>query len=502
MPPPLPLPLPLPLRDADAFHALAREEVHLRQSLQASIDAQSEGLLAGFAAVAASSNPDEASSSSSSPGRRTGTARSESGASRNGRGRGSMVIMPVRQPAPPQRLGLQGARRGIARAMAQLEGLKAHEEELLEVALAAHEEDLAVAEALGRKREGLEASIRGIEMEDSNRQVQGLCDEERLLDEEIRDLETKLAGMKTRHRHLRAEIEGLDNRVQSQLSSYRAALTLAEKETRNFLARPSSSSSALAPARTTATTTTTALASGTTRGNQSNLWDLPVGRRTLPMAQEQFRDEQRMLLKRIAEVDEERTALEEGKQVWADVVQEVTSVEQLLRDEMLRLDQPTSLPTQGLPPETSAAAAAAGGDHAHSMHAVLQHIDAARKRVEQHWRTSVARRWGLLVCCVGAELEALVQGSAVLRATLGGDSVLGGEGEGEGLDGDGSIDGDGMDRDGMDRAGFAREGDGKPDLQPRGSHRREEIPAPGGTEAEEDDDGPGADLLVSGGRLM
>lgn len=468
---------PLPLRHPEAFLSLAREERHLRQSLQTSIDAQSEGLLAGF--VAASSSPDE----TSSPGRRTST--SEHVVSRDGR---NAVVIPVRQPAP-QTLGLQGARREIARGMTQLEGLKAHEEELLEVALAGHEEDLAVAEALGRKREGLEASIRGIETEESSRHVQGLCSEERLLNEEIQDLETKLVGMKARHRHLRAEIEGLDNRVQSQLSSYRAALTLAEKETRNFLARPSTSAQ-------------TALASGT-RSDQS-LWDLPVGRRTLPMAQEQLREEQRRLLKRIAEVDEERTALEEGRQVWADVVREVTSVEQLLRDEMQQFDEtpspsvstwPLTQPPQGLPPEKSAAATrtttstattktttpegAQGGEQAHRMHAVLQHIDAARKRVKQHQRVSVARRWGLLVCCVGAELEALAQGSAVLRAALGEHTELEGS-EGDGLDEEGATEEEDEEEQQQSKAtkNQSIKGKGKEEKQPTSQPRtRKTIPS-------------------------
>lgn len=521
--PPLPLPLSLPLRDPDAFQVLAREEHHLQQSLQAAIDAQSEGLLAGFAtaAPAASSSPDAISSAGRQ--KRTGTAASESVPSRKG---GGGIVIPVRQPAP-QKLGLQGARKGIARAMAQLEGLKSHEEELLEVALAAHEEDIAVVEALGRKREGLEASIQAIETEESSRQVQGLCEEERSLDEEIRTLEAKLAEMKTRHRQLRTEIEGLDNRVQSQLSSYQAALALAEKETRNFLARPS--------ARAQTSTTTKALASRT-KGNQS-LWDLPVGRRTLPIAQEQFRDEQRMLLKSIAEVNEERTALAEGRRVWADVVQEVTSVEQLLRDEMQRLGQPSS-PVQplGSPSETSTtspagAGARAGarvkgeaegreGDATRSMHTILQHIDTARKRVEQHWHTSVAHKWGLLICCIGAELEALVQGSAVLRATLGEDTILDqgvvggvvveGEGEGEGDDPDRDKDRDNPN--GPDGTGLLRERENNldheleldlqrqrrdPRRRERGAEEENDVGDVGGDddEDEDNDDGPGADLL-------
>ncbi len=423
---------PLPLHHPDAFRALSREGHHLQQSLQAFIDAQSEGLLAGSFTAAGISHADE----TASRGRRTPS--SESPARRNN------LVLPVRQPAP-SKPGLQGARRGIARAMSQLEGLKAHEAELLEGALSAQEEDLTTAEALRQRREGLEASIRGIEAEEASRHARGLREEERLLDEEIRDLETKLAGMKARHRQLRAEIEGLDNRVQSQLSSYRAALALAEEETRKFLTRPSGPTGrGLRPGK---------------RSGES-VWELPVGRRTLPMAEEQFREEHRMLLKRIAEVDEERTALEEGKQVWADVVREVTGVEKLLRNEMQRLNQSstssspsvaTSYPTtqrMGLPPETSVgdattAAAAGGGvgggggggggeryaglegeDQAHGMHTVLLHIEAARKRVEAHWRTSVARGWSLLVCCVGAELEALKQGSDVLRAALGDDADL------------------------------------------------------------------------------
>lgn len=428
-------------------------------------------------------------------------------------------VVPVRQPAR-RKLGLQGARRGIARAMAQFEGLKAHEEELLEGALAAREEDLAVAEALGRKREGLEARIHGIEEEDASRKVSGLREEERLLDEEIRDMETKLRGMKTRHRYLLDEIEGLDNSVQSKLSSYKAALSLTEKETRNFLARPS----AFIPAAATSTPASLGLGGGSSsqRGGNPGLWALPLSRRTLPMAQEQFREEQRALQQRIADAAEERTALEEGKQVWGEVVAEVSDVEKSLRDEMQAQAQAHSLVSRekgktprrgGGGPENTASAEA--GDGERGMHVILKRIDAARARVEAHLRTCEARRWGLLVCCVGAELEALAQGSAVLRGVLGE--------EGQRVEGAGR------------RVGYGEEGRIAEGLGAIGSSREEDIidhdshlPSPslsirdsrtnrvfsdlrGGATAaadataeekdeetgdEDEDDGPGADLLL------
>lgn len=566
--------MPLPLRDPDAFQVLAREEQYLRKSLQAAIDAQSEGLVAGFAVAAddpaGAASPTSSKVDATSPTGRHIRRRSEHAPRRNGGG----VVIPVRQPAP-QKLGLQGARREISRAMAQLEGLKSHEGELLEAALVAHEEDMATVETLGQKREGLEASIRAIESEESSRHVQDLCVEERSLDEEIRNLEIQLAGMKTRHRRLRAEIEGLDNRVQSQLSSYRAALALAEKETREFLARPPSSSSTQTTIVSSTKIIALASASGGTakakaKANHQSLWDLPAGRRTLPMAQEQFRDEQRMLLHRIAEVDEERTALEEGKQVWANVVQEVTGVEQLLRDEMQRLDQSMMQPPppRGLPPEistptsgiataetreraeSSAAPLTGAGTRAAkdndaattSIHTILHQIDTSRAQVEQHLRTSVSHQWGLLICCVGAELEALAQGSAVLRATLGlglglvGDEEVGGgrgmtgrlgggeasaggklggvvdmglelEGEGQNghmnnlhvdVDADTDVDvnrSEHMDA-GIDRptTSFPRERENK-EADLRGGVYADAEDGDEEEENEDDDDGPGADLL-------
>ena len=302
--------------------------------------------------------------------------------------------MPVRQPRK-RKVGLKGARRGISRAISDLAGLKIEEGRILEEELLQRTEALSTVQRLETKTAGLKEHINNIESEDMNRQLKDLRGEEKALDHEIRELETRLWEMKAKHRHLLREIEGLDNSVQSKLSSYQSALTLAEKEARRYLERP--------PMQGNRTVTTT------------GLWALPAERRTTQMAREQYAEEQEVLQKRFDNVKTEMGALEDGSGVWNEVVEEVDDVETLLRQEMQEMQAPLV--------QENGNGNALGG-----MRKILEHMGKARLRIESKLEVSEARDWKLLVCCIGAELEAMIEGQRVLHGAL--DAAQRSEGEG------------------------------------------------------------------------
>ena len=360
-----------PVPQSDSLLALARQESHLQTSLQNLLDAQSEGLLAGLGHA-----PEETSSAGS----RTPTTDSGShGFQRPG------PIVPVRQPSK-RKLGLRGARRGIGRAILQLADLKDQEVAVLEDEVAQRGEVLSAVQGFERKSTGLQERISDIESEDTNRQVNILKEEAKVLDSEIHELETRLYEMKARQRHLLREIDGLNNSVQSKLSSYKSALALAEKDIRTFLSRPPLESSTSSPA--------------------TGVWSLPHERRTLEMAKDHYTEELHALKDRLTAVEAEKNALEDGSVAWEEVVQEVNSVEKLLREEMQKMQAPLLKTTEGRAPAVE------------GMEKVLKTMRKARSRIETKLDLAETRNWKLLVCCIGAELEAMIEGQDVLEGAL------------------------------------------------------------------------------------
>ena len=431
---------PVQIPHSDALVAISRQEAHLQSTLQHLLDAQSEGLLASL-----TGGPPQDGTSSTASGTPTPAYSSPGGLKK------PKSVIPVRQPVK-RRVGLKGARRGIARAISDLASLKIEEGRVLESEILQRAETVSTAQRFETRMVGLKENIDSIESEDTSRQIKDLKGEEKALDHEILELESRLWEMKARHRHLLHEIEGLDNSVQSKLSSYRSALTLAEKESRKFLEMP--------PTGANRTTTL------------SGLWALPADRRTLNMVREHYAEEQDVLRKRCDAVGTEKGALEDGSGVWNDVIEDVDDVERLLREEMQRMQAP-------LIPENR------NGDAVGGMRRILERMSKARSRIESKLELSEARDWKLLVCCIGAELEAMTEGQVVLQGALEAAQISKGE---ESLYEDGNT-----------------PSSGPKSVSPVGISERLEDMAnqdPAGARgildrSEDEDDGPGPDLLIS-----
>ncbi|KAK4697426.1 hypothetical protein P7C71_g640, partial [Lecanoromycetidae sp. Uapishka_2] len=432
---------------SDALLSLSRQEVHLQNTIQSLLDAQSEGLLAGLGGGA---GQDEVSS----VGSRTPTTENSA------RLRKSRSPVPVRQPVK-RKLGLRGARRGLSRAISDLVDLKGQELSVLEDEVFQRKEVVDTIQNFQRKSTGLKDRIRDIESEDTSRRVEDLKGEATALETEIHDMETKLYEMKARQRHLLREIDGLNNSVQSKLSSYKSALVLAEKDIKRFLARPP-----LGGATATATP-------------KDGIWALPKERRTLELARDHYTEEQAALHTHISAVSTEQAALEEGGEVWEEVVNEVSAVEKLLREEMQRMQAPNQLL------ETSGEQR----DASHGMKRILKSMHKARAKIEEKLDLAQTKGWKLLMVCIGAELEAMVEGMGVLEGALeaaGGAS--GGEGDQEVLDAEHPT---------QQRNGTKQGRENEDGELARVVSQEDEPPKELLGRSEEEEDGPGADLLIS-----
>ena len=348
-----------------SLRVLTRQDAHLQAHLQELLDAQSEGLLAGLGA-----DPQDTASSTSS---RTPTASKP------------RSVIPVRQPKP-KKIGLRSARRGISKTIRQLSQVKDEEARVLQYEIDQRDSSLSTIENLSSKEQGLREAISGIQAESPTIRIADLKATEKELGNEIHELETRLFEMKARQRHLLREIQATENGVQSKLSSYKNALQLAEKEARSFLARPPLQEDGVS--------------------QKTGVWALPPQRRTLEMAREQYQEEQHEFGRQIEGFMGEKQALDEGSSVWEDVVREVGEVETMLQGEMQHLNS------------SSHGQKAEGG-----MRRILERMRDAQRHIEELLRVAEEKDWKLLVCCIGAELEALVEGQSVLVEALAASGV-------------------------------------------------------------------------------
>lgn len=375
---------PKPVFDASASHmassatfqtpllAIERKERQLQRDLQALLDAQSEGLIAGLSGAAAT---DEASSNG------TGTPSTSVLGQRAGR------IVPVRQPVK-KKLGLHGARRRILSTIQELSSIKSEEGRILETQVRGRDEVLQQVEGFGKKKDGLELEIAGIEGQDESRRLSDLRDEASSVEGEIHELETKLYQMRAVHRRLTAQVSELNNSVQAKLSSYTASLSIADAQVRRFLARPPLQDTGFFPAK-------------------SSFLSLHPKRRTLEMARDHWLNERELLRKKCGEVELEKDALDDGAVVWKDVLNEISGFERHIQGEVRRL---------------GAGEKSSQGDHLQTspddgMKKLLEQMDPVIAHIESKFKLAETRDWKLLVCCIGAELEALKEGRLLLQGT-------------------------------------------------------------------------------------
>jgi hypothetical protein len=209
-------------------------------------------------------------------------------------------------------------------------------------------------------------------------EITELRTEERAVENEIREMEDRLAQMKARKRWLGERINETVNKREARLSSYRGALREVESEVKEFLNRPPVYASIV-------------------MGDEEGFTTLPPGRRTLGMAKEWWNREVTRLNLRKQEVEKERSALEEGAALWEESVAIVTEFEDDLRKQMAsnEVQDVEKLREQIL-----------------RMGSVITNLGEVLSIVQE-------RGWNLLICAVGAELEAFKEGEGILRRALG-----------------------------------------------------------------------------------
>ncbi|KAJ9627074.1 hypothetical protein H2203_003535 [Taxawa tesnikishii (nom. ined.)] len=369
------------------FH---RKQQQLESDLQILLDAQAEGLVAGLEG----NNEDQTSTGSSTPTVQSLNLRARS-------------RTPVRKPA---KLSLRSARKGIHTTIRKLALLKAQEAQYLDPDVEECNAMLDQISAWEHKRDGLDKATQKIRSGQQSGKASRLRKEANEMQDEINAMEARLAELKQHQRKLRRQAEEVENTVQARLSSYTSSMSMLEADIMRFLqtAKPERLS---ADARF-----------GAGRGQNEVFWQLPPGRRTLEMAKETWEGERNTLVRKQEEIEAEQEALQDGAVVWKDVVKDVSEFEMKLREEMAGLSRPGNhnkdLDNQdygtGDRDVDGHDGSSSGG-----VNDILALLDQTTRQLESKFKLAETRNWRLLMCAIGAELDAFRKGRQILEDALG-----------------------------------------------------------------------------------
>lgn len=389
------------------LRGLRRQEKALEDQVQMLLDVHAAALVAGSSDEASASLGAGHADALSDTGSSTPTAAISPTATTRSCLPGSLYVparatadgsvIPVRQPTRHRRQpGLRSARAGLGRSMAALSELKQEERDHVDEALQVRKNALRHLASLSRRRETISAELHSFEddaQEPLGQELQELSVAHDDLGGEISLLEERLVGMRNRRRCLREKMDDLRSRRDAGLSSYRGALKDAETSIKRILTRPP-----LQPLD----------GDMFTQSDEGELDHLAAGmdflrltpdRRTVDMARSWWEGEVSALERQQSRVDRDREALDQGSAVWAEVIALVAdfeaSLRQLVKSTAGQPGSGDSTKGQGKMPL-----------RVELVQDKLSEMGDIVGRLEQKMNLAEEKGWTLLICAIGAELEA------------------------------------------------------------------------------------------------
>ncbi|KAJ0122681.1 hypothetical protein J7T55_003197 [Diaporthe amygdali] len=316
-------------------------------------------------------------------------------------------IIPVRQPKQ-KKAGISDARKGIAGSMAQLANLKVEEDASILSALSIRKQALVKLRNLSTKHDDIAGELTALETDEAEplaRELEELGSEHRGVCSEIEELQKRLTELRTRRRYLERRMDGVQNRREAGLSGYKNALKEIEDATNTFLTRPP-----VKPLDVEALTVSTNKEEPRSTPGGVEFMHLRPERRTIDMAREWWEGEVSILEQRKAQVEVERAALEEGGQIWDEVVSLVLDFETQLRKLMAGVMASSVHGGKGkereIPPKETI------------LKLQYEKINTVVMGLEQRLRVAEEKGWNLLIAAIGAELEAFKQAQKINRDML------------------------------------------------------------------------------------
>lgn len=303
-------------------------------------------------------------------------------------------VVPVRQPKK-RHLSKREARLGISRCMSLLSDLKNEEEAYIATALAERKAALSRLRNLSTKRESIVIEMKAIESD----RDQPIKDEigkmerrHRIVCEDILKLEEKLRDLKRAKAKLESKITEAKSARDSELSGYKGALVECDKRINNIMNYPEVSVLEL-EGLMAQDADLRALVDQHISGVE--FLSLRPERRTPPMAKDWWEGEVQVLEFRREAVEKERSALDEGKQLWQDMLARLEEHDQQLKSTFNAMSQYASEEQQTSEPNSL-------GEILKNQYALCK---ATALELEKLYDYTEAQGWKLLVTALGAEIN-------------------------------------------------------------------------------------------------
>ncbi|KAM0245871.1 hypothetical protein ACHAQJ_010429 [Trichoderma viride] len=390
------------------WRGLLRQEKALEQEVQILLDQQAAALAAG-----AGNENDASSTGSSTP---TGTFYStKSSKSRMAsslymppRATRDGNVVPIRQPANDKPPGLTSTRDDLRKLIASMTRLKQDENAHIEDALNQRQDALSYLDRLDTRKSNIQAELQDLAEngdEPLARQLREIGTKHDDLSEEIQLLEAKLARMRTKQRLMKERMDDIKNKREAGLSGYYGALKDVTSEVRGFVQQPP-----IQPLDPDLLWYGGEVEGDPAASGGVEFLRLIPERRTLEMAKSWWVAEISVLKRCKERMDEDRQALEEGGQIWDTVTQLVSKFESDLRQAM-----------QGATPSPSASSVKGKEKMPSQEEIVLDQLSRMKQVVEElekHMQQAEEKHWNLLICAIGAELEAFKEAYNVLESLI------------------------------------------------------------------------------------
>ncbi|KAG6015213.1 hypothetical protein E4U54_003982 [Claviceps lovelessii] len=312
-------------------------------------------------------------------------------------------VVPVRQPVKARPPGLRAARNGLGTAIESLKELRREEKAHIVAAIKERKSALQRLDDLSSRRLGILSELTAY---DDDGELRELGESQNFVDQKISRLEEQLAGLRKQRLQLRDKMRDIQEKREAGLSGYRGALRDVDSELSTLMRLPPVLP--LEPA--IQGESCEALYKGIASAGGPGFLSLKPERRTPELAKAWWAAELAVLEKRSIEVDEEMQALDEGSALWRDVLSLVSGFESDLRQAMKgKLLSKLNPSAKGK--EKAYTVEESIRSQVSIMGNVLTELEHAMELAE-------ANRWNLLICAIGAELEAFGEALGVLTTLL------------------------------------------------------------------------------------
>ncbi|XXH02928.1 hypothetical protein Hte_009318 [Hypoxylon texense] len=358
------------------FKIIQRRERQMQKELQRLLDAQSTALERDLEGGDAKKHSAEGSQRTASPDSAAATPDSKlSGDS----------VVPVRQPKR-RVVSKRQARIGIARTVTMLADLKNEEDAYIATALAERKAALSKLRNLSSKRKSIVTEMKAFEEDHElpiKTEIAQMEHQHRAVCSSIDEFEEKLRVLKRTKVDLERKLEQARSTRDSSLSGYKGALKQCDQGVSELMKYPGIQVLEIEQLKEQGGEDVATLLAKHMSGFQ--FLSLRPERRTMEMAKDWWEGEVAVLEQRKVVVDKERTALEEGSEIWHQVVALLADFEGRLEVVIRQGDPESGEPATVL------------RDQYKALKKALGELQKLHDYVE-------AQGWNLLIVAIGAEL--------------------------------------------------------------------------------------------------